>query len=62
MLMNQGSERTEPRNHYTTAPLVITHVTYPYKRNQEHKQEQEMQSNKHGYKMGSHKPVNGDTI
>jgi hypothetical protein len=35
---------------------------YPYKRNQEHKQEQEMQSNKHGYKMGSHKPVNGDTI
>jgi hypothetical protein len=27
MLINQGSERTEPRNHYTTAPLVITRVT-----------------------------------
>jgi hypothetical protein len=25
--MIQGSERTEPRNHYTTAPLVITRVT-----------------------------------
>jgi hypothetical protein len=25
--MNQGSERMEPRNHYTTAPLVITCVT-----------------------------------
>jgi hypothetical protein len=26
--MNQGSEQTEPRNHYTTAPLVITRVTW----------------------------------
>jgi hypothetical protein len=26
MLMNQGSKRTDPRNHYTIAPLVITHV------------------------------------
>jgi hypothetical protein len=25
--MIQGSERTVPRNHYTTAPLVITHDT-----------------------------------
>jgi hypothetical protein len=35
---------------------------YPYKRNQEHKQEQEMQSNKHSYEMGSHKLMNGDTV
>jgi hypothetical protein len=27
-LMNQGSERTESHNHYTTAPLVITRVTW----------------------------------
>jgi hypothetical protein len=27
MLMIQGSERTVPRNHYTTAPLVITRDT-----------------------------------
>jgi hypothetical protein len=26
--MIQGSKRTEPRNHYTTAPLVITRVTW----------------------------------
>jgi hypothetical protein len=26
-LMIQGSERTVPRNHYTTAPLVITRDT-----------------------------------
>jgi hypothetical protein len=26
--MNQGSERTEPCNHYTTAPLVITRVIW----------------------------------
>jgi hypothetical protein len=25
--MIQGSERTDPRNHYTTAPLVITRDT-----------------------------------
>jgi hypothetical protein len=25
--MIQGSERTVPRNHYTTAPLLITHNT-----------------------------------
>jgi hypothetical protein len=43
-LMIQGSERIDPRNHYTTAPLVITHDTrvtspkaYPCKHNQEHK-------------------------
>jgi hypothetical protein len=35
---------------------------YPCKHNQEHKQEQEMQSNKLGYEMGSHKPMNGDTV
>jgi hypothetical protein len=26
-LMIQDLERTNPRNHYTTAPLVITHYT-----------------------------------
>jgi hypothetical protein len=35
---------------------------YPCKRNQEHKQEQEMQSNKLDYEMGSHKPTNSDTV
>jgi hypothetical protein len=35
---------------------------YPCKCNQEHKQEQEMQSNKLGYEKGSHKPMNGDTV
>jgi hypothetical protein len=35
---------------------------YPCKRNQEHKQEQEMQSNKVDYEIGSHKPINGDTV
>jgi hypothetical protein len=35
---------------------------FPYKCNQEHKKEQEMQSNKLGYEMGSHKPMNDDTI
>jgi hypothetical protein len=35
---------------------------YLYKRNQEHKQEQGMQSNRLDYEMGSHKPMNGDTI
>jgi hypothetical protein len=35
---------------------------YPCKRNQEHKQEQEMQLNKLDYEMGSHKPMNGDTV
>jgi hypothetical protein len=35
---------------------------YPCKCNQEHKQEQEMQSNRLDYEMGSHKPMNGDTV
>jgi hypothetical protein len=35
---------------------------YPYKRNQEHKQEQEMQSSRLDYEMGSHKPMNGDPV
>ena len=63
--MIQNSEQTVPRNHYTTTPLVITRDTndlatkaYPYKRNQEHKQEQE-EHNKNcvDYEMGSHKPM-----
>jgi plastocyanin len=35
---------------------------YPCKHNQEYKQEQEMQSNKLGYEIGSHKLMNGDTV
>jgi hypothetical protein len=35
---------------------------YPCKHNQEHKQEQEMQSNRLDNKVESHKPVNGDTV
>jgi hypothetical protein len=40
----------------------LTIKAYPGKRNQEHKQEQEIQSKKLGYNMGSHKPMNGDTV
>jgi hypothetical protein len=40
----------------------LTAKAYPCKRNQEHKQEQEMQSNRLDYEMGSHKPMNGDTV
>jgi hypothetical protein len=40
----------------------LTMKVYPYKRNQEHKQEQEMQSNKFDYEMRFHKPMNGDTV
>jgi hypothetical protein len=35
---------------------------YPCKRNQEHKQEQEMQSNRLDYEVESHKPMNDDTV
>jgi hypothetical protein len=35
---------------------------YPCKHNQEHKQEQEMQSNRLDYKVKSHKLKNGDTV
>jgi hypothetical protein len=40
----------------------LTTKAYPCKRNQEHKKEQEMQSNKFGYEMGSHKLMNGNTV
>jgi hypothetical protein len=40
----------------------IATKAYPCKRNQEHKQEEEMQSNQLGYEMGSHKPMNGDPV
>jgi hypothetical protein len=36
----------------------LTTKAYPCKRNQEHTQE----SDKLGYEMGSHKPMNGDTV
>jgi sigma54-dependent transcription regulator len=35
---------------------------YPCKCNQEHKQEQEMQSNRLDYAVESHKSMNGDTV
>jgi hypothetical protein len=71
MLTIQGSERMDPRNHYTTAPSVITHDTRvtslrrlcPCKRNQEHEQEQkERNQNCVDYELGSHKLMNGDTV
>jgi hypothetical protein len=34
----------------------------PCKRNQEYKQEQEMQSNRLDYEVESHKPMNSDTV
>jgi hypothetical protein len=40
----------------------LTKKAYPCKHNQKHNQEQEMQSDKLGYEMGSHKPMNGDTV
>jgi hypothetical protein len=40
----------------------LTMKAYSCKRNQEHKQEPEMQSNRLDYEMGSHKPMNGDTV
>jgi hypothetical protein len=40
----------------------LTTKAYPCKRNQEHKQEQEMQSNRLDYEMESHKPMNGNTV
>jgi hypothetical protein len=40
----------------------LTMKAYLCKRNQEHKQEQEMRSNRLDYEVESHKPTNGDTI
>jgi hypothetical protein len=40
----------------------LTMKAYPYKRNQEYKQEQEMKSNRLDYEMESHKPMNCDTV
>jgi hypothetical protein len=66
--MNQGSERTSQSLHHCSIGYHPCHMdelstkAYPCKHNQEHKQEQEMQSNKLGYEMGSHKPMNGDTV
>jgi hypothetical protein len=69
-LIIQGSERTDPRNHYTTAPLVITRdtrvtskKTYSCKRNQGHKQKQEEHNqNCIDHEVGSHKPMNDDIV
>jgi hypothetical protein len=38
----------------------LTTKAYPCKRNQKHKQEQEMQSNRLDSEVESHKPMNGD--
>jgi hypothetical protein len=45
---------------YHTNDLAMK--AYPCKCNQEHKQEQEMQSNRLDYEVESHKPMNGDTV
>jgi hypothetical protein len=68
--MIQGTEQTNPYNHYTSSigyhPCHTSDLTtkdYPYKRNQEHKQEQEEHNqNCTDYELGSHKPMNDDTI
>jgi hypothetical protein len=69
--MIQGSERTAPRNHYTTAPLVITRdtrVTSPRRLipasaiKNTSKNRKECNQNCVDYEIGSHKPMNGDTV
>jgi hypothetical protein len=61
-------KRTSQSLHYYSIGYHPCHTNdlatkaYPCKRNQEHKQEQGMQSNKLDYKMGSHKPMNGDIV
>jgi hypothetical protein len=66
MLMIQGSERTVPRNHYITAPLVITHdtrMTSPRRLipasaiKNISKNRKERNQNCIDYGMGSHKPM-----
>src|SRR5881394_4446686 len=66
--MIQGSERTAPRNHYTTAPLVITRVTRmtstrrltPASATENTSKNREVAIKDH--EVGSHKPMNGDTV
>jgi hypothetical protein len=68
--MTQGSERMDPHNHYTNAHWLslvtqsdISTKVYPCKRYQEHKQEQEeCNQNCIDYEVGSHKPMNNDTV
>jgi hypothetical protein len=60
--MKQNLAITTPLLHWSSHTDDLAMKAYPCKRNQEHKQEQEMQSNKLDYEMGSHKPMNGDTI
>jgi hypothetical protein len=64
--MIQGSKRTVPRNHYTTAPLVITRntrMTSPRRLipasaiKNTSKNRKETNQNCIDYGMGSHKPM-----
>jgi hypothetical protein len=62
------SNRTPQSLHHCSVGYHPCHTNdlgtkaYPCKRNQEHKQEQEMQSNRLDYKVESHKPMNGVTV
>jgi hypothetical protein len=62
------TNRTSQSLHHCSIGYYLSHMddlttkAYRCKRNQEHKQEHEMQSNKLDYEMGSHKPMNGDTV
>jgi hypothetical protein len=68
MLMIQGSERTDPRNHCSIGyhpchKNDLTMKAYPYKHNQEYKQEQEERNqNNIDHEVGSHKPMNNDIV
>jgi hypothetical protein len=68
-LMIQGFERSDPRNHYTTAPLVITRYTrvtsprtlIPASAIKKKKQEQvEHKQNCVDYELGSYKLMNDE--
>jgi hypothetical protein len=62
------TNRTSQSLHHCSVGYHLCHTddlamkAYPCKLNQEHKQEQEMQSNKLDYEMESHKPMNSDTV
>jgi hypothetical protein len=62
------TNRTLPSLHHCSIGYHPFHmddlamVAYPCKRNKKHRQEQDMQSNKLDHNIGSHKPINGNTI
>jgi hypothetical protein len=51
------------QGHISLSMSYLTTKAYPSKRNQEHKQEQEeCNQNCVYYELGSHKPMNGNTV